>query len=1105
MKDAAVAAGLKENPSAHMKLLSPISFCFAIACLLAGCDRPTKIAAKTQPAAAKAGLLEPISFNTHIQPILSKNCYHCHGPDPGTREPKKEPLRLDQEKYAFMKREGGNPVIIKGDAAASAIIRVIHSSDPDEVMPPPKSHNQLTDEEKSLVKRWVSQGAKYEDHWSFIAPKRPAPPTVPQPERVKNPIDTFIQDRLVKKGIPLAPPENPRALIRRVTLDMIGLLPEPADVEAFLKNPTDAAYTAYLDKLFASPAYAEHRTRYWLDYSRYGDTHGLHFDNKRSIWPYRDYVIRSFAANKPYDQFVREQLAGDLIPAKNADAWIATGYLRCNVSTNEGGTIYEEVQASNTRDRTEAFGAAFLGLTVGCAACHDHKFDPTSQRDFYALGAFFNNTADSAWDGNKADHEPVLRLPTDATERGKLDAMIATASTLDTQYAKHLATAPERFQAWLKAGNSPKPVSSEALDLRLRLDEGKGEALKNSAPAAKTLQYTTDTNPPVWGADVFLWPAMRMATATNLPLPDQGDFEMNQPFSASMWATFLKKSVNKNPLDDFGSLISRMDGGKNSDLRGWDLMLQKGKLIFHLIQKWPQQAIKVEADLARISVTEWSHLGFSYDGSGKAEGVKLYFNGESLPTQIVKNTLQPDQSTRTTVPLQIGQRTGGNRLREVSLQDLRLYRRNLSPEEFSRLPYEDLAAETLAAKPDLSTWSPLEKFLVLNRYFSGSVDAEAIKLQAEIAATSGSIEKIGQKGDATLVGRERENPAIAWVLDRGLYSSRKEMVSPATPEFLPKSGNVSDRKQLAEWLFTPEQPLFSRVTVNRMWQEIFGTGLVETADDFGLMGARPANPELLDWLAVEFRESGWNVNHLYKLLLTSNAYRQSNHVSREVNEVDLGNRLLSRGPRFRMDAEMLRDTALQSAGLLAPKVGGPSVFPYQPEGLWEAVSMPESTTLHYKQDKGEGLYRRSMYSFWKRFAPPPSLETFDAQAREVVCVRRARTNTPLQALVSMNDPQFVEASRKLAERAIQHSSAPPERLGFLAETLLSRSLTPKESSGLTKSLSQYAAHFQAQPQDAKDLLTTGEVPANAALDPVEIATWAMLANQLLNLDETLTK
>ena len=1078
----------------------PMLLTMLCGCFFSGCDRGAKRVVNQAAVVAVVVDDTPISFNDSIQPILSENCYHCHGPDSGTRKPKKDPLRLDREKDAFQVRPDGKPVIIKGDPLASLMIQRMRSTDPDEVMPQPESHNQLEPAEIDLIERWVAQGAKYEEHWSFIPPVKEPVPQLAKSVAVENPVDAFVGEKLGTLKLAIQPPEEPRTLIRRASLDLTGLLPDAVDVENFVKNPSDAAYTACLDKLLASTAYAEHRTRYWLDYSRYADTHGIHFDNVRSIWPYRDYVIRSFAANKPYDQFVREQVAGDLIPAKTADSWIATGYVRCNLSTNEGGTIPEEIQVNKTRDRAEAFGASFLGLTVGCAACHDHKFDPTAQKDFYALGAFFNNTTEKSWDDNVADSAPVLRLPP-ADKQVEFDAAVARRSELAMIYDQRRAEAPKLFREWLASGKKPVAVSSEGLELQLRLDEGKGDVVKNSAPGAKSASYKADTNPLVWGESVWYWPTMRMEISTNLPMPDLGNYEVDQKFSAALWTRLRLKPANTNTGD--GALISRMGDATMDGHRGWEMSIEGEKLVVYLINQWPDKAIRVETE--GIPRGEWIHLGFTYDGSGKAEGVKLFVNGHSKAAKIVNNSLQPGDSICNKLPLNLGQRAAGDRLREVALADVRLYKRELDAVEFARLPEEDLTAGMLAATPDLEKWDANQRFLGITRYFINTIDPEIAKLRGQIKAADQEIEALGKGGQATLIARERETPANAWVLDRGVYSARKELLKPATPEFLPGSHGVSNRLELAEWLFKPENPLFARVTVNRIWQELFGVGIVETSDDFGIMGARPSNQKLLDWLAVEFRDSGWNVKHIYQLLLTSNTYRQSNQVSPQALAADPTNRLLSRGPRFRMDAEVLRDTALQASGLLALTVGGPPVKTYQPEGMWETVSMPESNTLHYNQGSGDALYRRSLYSFWKRFSPPPSMETFDAPAREVVCSRRARTNTPLQALVSMNDPQFFEAARKLAERAIKQSSDPRERMEFMAETLLSRALAKTELARFIESKDRFAGHYQAHPEDAKSVLTNGEAVADAALDPVEIATWAMVANQFFNLDETLTK
>lgn len=1082
-------------------------------CMIVSCDRQSGVVISDKeipqdaPAETDAEFviaIEKLSFDTHVQAVLSEYCYHCHGPDAGTRAPVNNPLRLDIAEYAFEPRDDGNPVIIPGDPENSLAVRLMRSRDPNEMMPPPEAHKEMPQEAIDLLVRWIAEGAEYEDHWAFVSPERPEPPTAKHPESVKNPIDNFIQHELAKSKLAPMPPDDPRALARRAALDLTGLLPNPDAVETFAANPTEEAYQAFLDSLFETTAYAEHRTRYWLDYVRYADTHGLHFDNYRSIWPYRDYVIRSFAANKAYDQFVREQLAGDLMSAPDADALIATGYIRSNVTTNEGGTIVEEVHADNTRDRTEAFGAAFLGLTVGCAACHDHKFDPVAMDEFYELAAFFHNTAEIAGDMNREDPPPVIRLPDDVEKRALLDAVVAERSRAIVKMDALRTQAHERFTAWLAAGNAPLAVDPEALELHLPLNEGSGDIVKNHAPnTAGPTEWKIETNPPVWGEYVWHYPSARMDIRSDFMVPEHGDFEADESFSVALWAR-QRTNISGNPIGG-GAFIARAGGSKNNQ-RGWDLAIQGTKLIAHLIHEWPNNAIRVEVDGIN-NRSEWNHVGFSYDGSGTAAGVKLFINGEPRETSVVHDTLAPGLTIRNDLPLTLGSRHGGSRISEVALQEVKLFRRTLSDREFTALPFEQYTANLLATSPNPAAWDSWQRHFAFDRYFLKRHDAEAAALRDEIAKLDKQIEALGKNGTPTLIAQSRPEPPYAWTLARGEYANREKLVGPDVPAILPELIDNPNRNRLdlAESLFSESHPLFARVTVNRIWQEVFGTAIVTTPDDFGIMGDRPSHPELLDWLAVEFRESGWDLHHIYRLLLSSHTYRQSQQVTEDALAKDPVNRLLSRAPRFRMDAEMLRDTALQAAGLLVDRVGGPSVKPYQPEGVWDAVSMPESNTKKYKADQGESLYRRSVYTFWKRFAPPPSLETFDAEARDVVCVGRARTNTPLQALVSMNDPQFFEAARLLGDRAISDSSETDARIQFIARALLARELDARELDALRNRHTVFLAHYTENPDDARAVLTTGEHPPNPDVEPTEAATWTMMANLMFNLDETLVK
>lgn len=1043
----------------------------------------------------------PVSFNHTIQPILSANCYACHGPDAGSREAK---LRLDQREFALLPAESGQPAILENNLAGSPLIERILSTDPMKVMPPPGGHPQLDQRERALLVQWVKEGAVYEDHWAFLPPVRVEPPDIEEDSWSRGPIDRFILAELHSRGLPPNGPESPSTLIRRVSLDLTGLLPDPDQAAAFAEDPSEKAYEDFVDQLLASPRFGEHRGRYWLDYARYADTHGLHFDNFRSIWPYRDYVVRSFNDNKPFDQFVREQLAGDLMPDGALDALIATGYIRSNVSTNEGGAITEEVINNNTRDRAEAFGTTFLGLTVACAECHDHKFDPTTAKDFFQLSAFFKNLTELGWDFNIAEPPPILRLPQEA-DRDAGEAMLRQMAALRAELRELQADGPNLFRAALAAGQGPRGVPEEQLELRLRLNEGTGDTVRNSAPEYAGEEFIAQASPLIWGEHSLLWEGMRMDMNTRLPLGNHGDFEADEAFSVGGWFMTRQKPGGGGRRASTGALLSRMGGPGENKFRGWDIWAQDYKFAFHLIHHWPDQAIKVITEQA-FPDRDWVHVFVTYDGSRQAENVKIYIDGEPVATKIDTDTLAGGGTTLNQAQVQLGRRDDQSPVREVRYQDIRMYRRLLGPAEVARLPFEDYAAEIVAQKPDFNSWTTDQRFVVVDNFLLRAHE-RARQLERTWQELETAYQELTKGGTATLVAREKASPAYAHVLNRGVYNDLGSRVEPGTPSFLPPlpEGRKADRLALADWVVSPENPLLARVTVNRMWQEVFGKGIVRSPGDFGIVGERPSHPELLDWLAVEFRETGWDVKKSYRQLVLSSTYRQASRVTEESLESDPFNYWYARAPRFRMDAEMIRDSALQSAGLLIQKLGGPPVKPYQPPGVWEAVSMPESNTKTYDQSSGEGLYRRSVYTFWKRFAPPPSLETFDARSREVVCAERPRTNTPLQALVMMNDPQFVEASRILAESAVQVAHDSVERLDHLSQATLARALDQREQAVLLATLAKFEDHFNQSPDDAVALLTVGEAARDPSLPPSEVAAWTMVANQFFNLDEFLTK
>jgi hypothetical protein len=1013
------------------------------------------------------------------------------------------------------------------------------------MMPPPEAHKKLSPAQIALLRQWVKEGAEYEEHWAFITPRRITPPDSALPAGwSRYPVDRFIAARLTAEGLAPSTEADRRTLIRRVTFDLTGLPPTPSEVDTFVADSAPDAYERVVDRLLASTRFGEHRARYWLDYVRYADTHGVHFDNYRAIWPYRDYVIGAFNANKPFDRFVREQLAGDLLPARTVDELAATGFMRCNLTTNEGGTVTEEVFVNQTRDRVEAFGLTFLGLTTGCAACHDHKFDPIKQRDFYGLAAFLGNTVEKPWDSNIAEPAPVLRLPKEMN-RPMANAVLARRAELQEKLDDRRTRARALTAAWLAAGQRPKPVATDALELRLRLDEGGGDVVKNSAPGAKATEFKADTNPLVWGENTWLWPSMRMDIFTRVNLGHLGDVEAGDKFSAGGWLMLrAKPGGGVRSGTGNGSLLARMGDDKRKGGAGWEIYHENLQLIVNLMPEAdasaapmpPVATAKVparknatkrgavaakapagDATVKRrgiqvatknpITRDEWLHVFYTYDGSRKASGVKIYVNGKPVETEVRLDALAVGDSIRTDAAMHFGRRDDFQPMRETRYQDVRFYRRALAADEVARLPFEDLASEIVARQPDPLQWTTDEAFVAADRFFLGEVDDETKELAAAVAAHDTAFEALTKDGAATLIALEKTSPAYSDILKRGDYYARAGRVGPSTPEFLPKlpAGSPSNRRGLAEWLVAPEHPLLTRVTVNRAWQEVFGRGLVETAGDFGVMGTRPSHPELLDWLAVEFRESGWDVKKLYRLMVTSATYRQSAAVTPDRLAKDPANRFLSRGPRFRMDGEMLRDAALATSGLLVEKLGGPSVKPYQPPGVWEEVAMPESNTKTYVPDKGEGLYRRTLYTFWKRASPPPSMETFDATSREVVCTRRARSNTPLQAFVTMNDPQWVEAARKLAERALQATKEPAARIDFLAAVTLGRPLAAPEQAVILQSAQKYRALFAGKTEEAKALLAVGDSRADPALNPTELAEWTLIASQFFNLDEFLTK
>lgn len=1067
--------------------------------LLAGCKQKTIVIhqdgdapATASPTAQTVTLPAEVSFNEHIQPILSEYCYHCHGPDAGTRRPDKEPLRLDIEADAFQVRDSGSPVIIKGKPAESELIRLIKSGDKDEVMPPPESHKTMGAREIALLEKWIEQGAEYEGHWSYEAVSRPETPKNTWSDK---PVDGFIFEKLAEAGLEPNPSDDARRFHRRLSLDLTGLPPEPGETDAFVTaygKDAEAAVAAETDRMLATIQSAEHFARHWLDAARYADTHGIHIDNYRAIWPYRDWVVQAFHKNMKWDQFTTEQLAGDLLPDRTLDQHVATGFLRSLATTGEGGAIGEEYDAIYATDRVDTMSGIWLGLTASCASCHDHKFDPFSTKEFYQFTAFFRNNTMKPLDGNNAEHAPAIFVPL-PEDREKWAQVQASIMGMDGRIAARRKSADADFKAWIaSAGQAAAQETDSTLAIHLPLTEGEGN-----------IKGTVDGQPREWPAapariDGPLGKAVTVSGA-DIPLGDIGNFSRGDQVSYGGFIRIDGKRVNNAT----GSVIAKMDSA--TGFRGWDLYLQNGQPGAHVIDTWDNSATKVISPTA-LKPGTWHHVMVVFDGTlAGHQAMSIYVDGKRAGGGPDPNTV--GGTIENAVALRLGSRENGDSklTGSVALQDFRFYRKKLTEAEISQLANNKMIS-VWAAIPE-GKRSKEQNTALAEHYFT-AVDAPSLELLREKDKLKAEEAALRTRGSSSLVFEEvKGQEPFAHILTRGAYTSKGDKVFPNTPAVLPPmpEGAPKNRLGLAKWLNDPKNPLPARVTMNRLWANFFGSGIVETAGDFGIMGARPTHPKLLDWLASEFVSSGWDYRHMAKIIATSKAYRQAGAISPEKLEKDYSNALVSRGPRLRLDAEQLRDLSLAAAGSLSPKVGGAPVKPYQPEGIWEAVAMPQSNTKNYKQDTGEALYRRSIYTFWKRTAVPPTMEILDAPTRETFCLKRNRTNTPLQALALMNDPQFVEATRNLAVKALSEQKGFDERLDLMSLRLLNRKFDTAEREVVKSTLGAALDYYTAKPEEARLAIATGESKAPETIPAPELAAWSLVASQLFNLDETVTR
>ncbi len=972
-------------------------------------------------------------------------------------------------------------------------------------MPPLASSKTLSADQIALLQRWIDEGAFWYQHWSFKPVRQAAPPAVANEAWVRHPLDRFVLARLEAEGLAPASEADRRTIARRVALALTGLPPDPGTLTSFLNDTSDRAYETLVDKLLDSKHWGEHRARYWLDAARYADTHGIHIDNYREMYFYRDWVIDAFNDNKLFDEFTIEQLAGDLLENPTLDQLIATGFHRNNITTNEGGAIPEEYEAVYAKDRADTTASVFLGLTAGCATCHDHKFDPIAQSEFYALTAFFRNTTQYVMDGNVSDSPPVLVVPSD-DDRERWHELRALAAETDAAIADRAASIGDSFDGWLERGayrslETPLEASAELMTLAL---DGEPAVEFEGAHTAVALHDGAAVGEGPSGLPALTFGERSWAELPSLP------FDTGTPVSFAFWVY--------HPEDD-GELVLASQQDPADDMRGWTLAVSFRLLSFRMAGDTPadgeNRTINVfPINTKRLPARDWMHMVVAYDGTSERAGLTFYRNGEVVEVEGSEFFDSVAGSIQTPRPLYLGRGITSGLLEGptdrffagVAIADFRIFNRQITAHEalvVSQWPV--LRRARTKARADLDT----EELDALRSYYLAVEDVELDGLLARQRDISLEWREIRRRSGITHVMHERpDTTPEAHVLFRGMYDQPLERVEAGTPSALPPMAPSWPRNRLglARWIVDDDNPLTSRVVANRYWQQLFGTGLVETSEDFGAQGAAPSHPELLDWLASEFRQSDWDTKQFFRMLVTSATYRQSAQMDPLKLELDPDNRLFSRGPRFRMDAEMLRDYALAASGLLVRTIGGPSVKPYQPDGVWSTVAMPTSNTRVYKQESGDRLYRRSLYTFWKRSAPPPSMGIFNAPTREHATVRRERTNTPLQALVTMNDTQFVEASRVLAQKAMREGGDDFDlRLDYVTTRVLARGLAQDERVVAKRAYDGFLDLYRADVDLAMTLLSGGDSPFDQAIPAAESAAWTLLTSQLMNLDEVLNK
>ncbi len=1083
-KNALQSIPLQSKVVSNHRVIVPIFFLLALAIVWL-----LSVSGKSQQTFASA--VSPVSdsktivFNRDIRPILADRCFSCHGPDPNKRQ---GGFRLDRPDAAtgVLPKHPKLRAFVPGDPDHSEALRRILTDDPAAVMPPATSHLKLNAKEKELIRQWVIQGGPYQEHWAFSKPIRPALPVVQNTAWPNNDIDHFVLANLEAHGLSPSKQADKATLIRRVSLDLIGIPPTPAEVDAFVADPSPDAYSKVVDRLLASPHYGEQMATTWLDYARYADSHGYQSDPERHMWKWRDWVINAYNANMPFDEFTIEQIAGDLLPNATIDQKIATGFNRNHRINDEGGIINEEWRVEGVIDRVSTTSAVFMGLTMECCRCHDHKYDPITQKEFYSFSAYFNSinevgTGSTSITDKGVNVPPVLKLPTPDQQK-QLDSLAARTTAAQAKIDDLVKTMDQRLAKLEHDGtNVSEPaglIVRLPLDGNIKAEDGQGYPIDTKFTAKNNAAFVDGKSNKALSLD---------GSGSAIDVGNILPFDRTSAFSYGAWV--------KNRGG--GAFISKMDAASKA-FRGFDLLLEGNRIAVHILHQWPGNAIKVRT-VTTLPKGAWTHVMATYNGSGRAAGVKIYFDGKAKPLDIINDTLTDTILNKS--PVLIGKRDGADPF-TGDIADVRIYNRELPANEVASLAQVDDIQKVLQITREKRT-PDQQKQLV---DFIQATDADFVAANDELAAVKKESVAMDKMVPDTMVMQDLPTPRDTFILNRGQYDQHGEKVQPGVPAVLPPLPKDAppNRLGLARWIVDPANPLTSRVQANRLWEKFFGVGLVKTSENLGTQTEWPSNPELLDWLATEMVRLHWDLKAFQKEIVMSAAYQQASEVTPEMMESDPENRMIERGPRFRLSAEQVRDQALATSGLLVETVGGPSARPYEPADLWAGNNF--GNLAKYVIDQGDGLYRRSLYTFIKRSAVPSNLSLFDQPSREYCVIRRSRTDTPLQALDLMNDPTYLEASRVLAEHLMSENTlSVSQRIADGFKRVTCRPPSETESAILRAGFEKDLARFQKDPDSATKLVSVGSTPVDAKLDHAELAAYTMTCSIILNLDETVTR